>query len=140
MGKWIIYVFFVCLGLEGMGWLRSVGSMKLQVSFAEYCLFYRALLPEWTIVLSILLSKAIPYSRSGTDLTHVSCCTHERVNHPFERVTSHLRPWKQWKRANGKTIQSVRCTKNSRRGSNNATRTMTWISILVSHAHTRTYT
>ena len=27
-----------------MGWLRSVGSIKLQVSFAEYCLFYRALL------------------------------------------------------------------------------------------------
>ena len=26
-----------------MGWLRSVGSIKLQVSFAEYCLFYRAL-------------------------------------------------------------------------------------------------
>jgi len=27
-----------------MGWLRSVGSIKLEVSFAEYCLFYRALL------------------------------------------------------------------------------------------------
>ena len=27
-----------------MWWLRSVGSIKLQVSFAEYCLFYRALL------------------------------------------------------------------------------------------------
>jgi len=44
--KWIIYVFVVCLGLEGMGRLRSVGSIKLQVSFAEYCLFYRALLPK----------------------------------------------------------------------------------------------
>jgi len=27
-----------------MGWLRIVGSMKLYVSFAEWCLFYRALL------------------------------------------------------------------------------------------------
>jgi len=27
-----------------IGWLRLVGSVKLQVSFAEYCLFYRALL------------------------------------------------------------------------------------------------
>ena len=27
-----------------MGWLRLVGSIKLQVFFAEYCLFYRALL------------------------------------------------------------------------------------------------
>jgi len=29
-----------------MGWLRLVGSIKLQVSFAEYSLFYRALLQE----------------------------------------------------------------------------------------------
>jgi len=30
--------------LGDMGWLRLVGSTKLQVSFAEYRLFYRALL------------------------------------------------------------------------------------------------
>jgi len=29
-----------------MGWLRLVGSLKLQVSFAEYSLFYRALLQK----------------------------------------------------------------------------------------------
>jgi len=28
------------------GWLRSVGSMKLLVCFAEYCLFYRALMQK----------------------------------------------------------------------------------------------
>jgi len=33
-----------------MGWLQSVGSIKLQVSFAEYCLFYRALLQKRPIV------------------------------------------------------------------------------------------
>jgi len=29
-----------------MGWLRLVGSFKLQVPFAEYSLFYRALLQK----------------------------------------------------------------------------------------------
>ena len=43
-----------------MGWLRSVGSIKLQVSFAEYRLFYRALLQKIPIILSILLTKATP--------------------------------------------------------------------------------
>jgi len=32
------------------GWLRLVGSMKLQVSFAEYSLFYRALLQKRRII------------------------------------------------------------------------------------------
>ena len=44
-----------------MGWLRSVGSIKWQVSFAEYRLFYRALLQKRPIILSILLTKATPY-------------------------------------------------------------------------------
>ena len=44
-----------------MGWLRSVGSIKLQVSFAEYYLFYRALFQKRPIILSILLTKATPY-------------------------------------------------------------------------------
>ena len=46
-----------------MGWLRLVGSIKLQVSFAEYSLFYRALLQKRRIMLSILLSEATPYLR-----------------------------------------------------------------------------
>ena len=45
-----------------MGWLRSVGSVKLQVSFTEYCLFYRALLQKRPIILLILLTEATPYS------------------------------------------------------------------------------
>ena len=43
-----------------MGWLRSVGSIKWQVSFEEYRLFYRALLQKRPIILSILLTKATP--------------------------------------------------------------------------------
>jgi len=42
-------------------WLRSVGSIKLQVSFAEYRLFYRGILQKRLIILSILLTKATPY-------------------------------------------------------------------------------
>jgi len=43
-----------------MGWLRLVGSIKLSVSFAEYCFFYRALLQKRPIILSILLTEATP--------------------------------------------------------------------------------
>jgi len=37
-----------------MGWLRLVGSLKLQVSFAEYRLLYRALLQKRLIILRSL--------------------------------------------------------------------------------------
>ena len=40
-----------------MEWLRSVGSIKSSVSFAEYRLLYRALLQKRPIILSILLPK-----------------------------------------------------------------------------------
>jgi len=43
-------------------WLRFVGSLKLQVSFAEYCLFYRALLQKRPIILRSLLIVATLYS------------------------------------------------------------------------------
>ena len=58
-----------------MGWLRSVGSMKiiglvcswkLQVPFAEYRLFYRALLQKRPVILWILLTGATPYMYVGT--------------------------------------------------------------------------
>jgi len=44
-----------------MGWLRLVGSLELQVSFAEYRLFYRALLQKRPIILRSLLIVASPY-------------------------------------------------------------------------------
>jgi len=44
-----------------MGWLQLVGSLKLWVSFAEYCLFYRALLQKRPIILRSLLIVATPY-------------------------------------------------------------------------------
>ena len=45
-----------------MGWLRSVGSIKLRVSFAEYYLFYRALLQKRPMILSILNNQSHPIS------------------------------------------------------------------------------
>jgi len=44
-----------------MGWLRLVGSLKLQISFAEYGLFYRALLQKRPVILRSLLVDATPY-------------------------------------------------------------------------------
>jgi len=47
-----------------MGWLQSVGSIKFQVSFSEYSLFYRALLKKGPEILSILLTNATPLAES----------------------------------------------------------------------------
>jgi len=44
-----------------MGWLQVVGSWKLQVSFAEYCLFYRSFLQKRHIIWRSLLIEATPY-------------------------------------------------------------------------------
>jgi len=43
-----------------MRWLRLVGSIKVQVSLAEYDLFYRALLQKRPIILPTLLAEANP--------------------------------------------------------------------------------
>jgi len=48
-----------------MGWLRLVGSLKLQVSFAECSLFYRALLLKRLVILRGLLIVATPYLRDS---------------------------------------------------------------------------
>ena len=69
----------------GMGWLRSVGSIKWQVSFEEYRLFHGALLQKRPIILSILLTKATPYQvmshvwRSHVTHMNESCRTYEWV-------------------------------------------------------------
>jgi len=48
------------LDCDSMGWLRLVGSLKLQVSSAEYRLFYRALLQKRPIIIWSLLVVATP--------------------------------------------------------------------------------
>jgi len=44
-----------------MGWLQLVGSIKLQVSFAEYSLFYRSLLQKRPVILRSLTIIATSY-------------------------------------------------------------------------------
>jgi len=44
-----------------MGWLRWVGSLKIWVFFAEYGLFYRALLQKRPTIWRSLLIVATPY-------------------------------------------------------------------------------
>ena len=51
-----------------MGWLHVVGSLKLYVSFAEYCLFYRSLLQKRPIILRSLLIVATPYGYMYVEL------------------------------------------------------------------------
>jgi len=46
-----------------MGWLRWVGSLKSWVSFAEYSLFYRALLQQRPIIVRSSLIVATPYRK-----------------------------------------------------------------------------
>ena len=51
--------------VRGMGWLRLVGSFKLQVSFAEYCLFHRALWQKRPVSLRSLVIAGTPHMRSA---------------------------------------------------------------------------
>jgi len=44
-----------------MGWLRLVGSLEWHISFAEYSLFYRALLQKRPIIWRRTLVVATPY-------------------------------------------------------------------------------
>jgi len=59
-------VTYFCLGIwysfYHIRWLRLVGSLKLQVSFAEYRLFYTALLQKRPIISRSLLVEATPYA------------------------------------------------------------------------------
>jgi len=68
--------------MRHMGWLLLVGSIKLQVSFAEYSLFDRALAQKRPIILSILLTEAIPYlSRMHIWKCRVTQMNKSRLNH-----------------------------------------------------------
>ena len=59
--EWVCHTHeSVMTRLTGMVWLRLVASLKLYVSFAEYSLFYRALLQKRPIILRSLLILATP--------------------------------------------------------------------------------
>jgi len=58
-------------------WLRLEGSSKLQVSFAEYSLFYRALLQKRPIILRSLLTKATQYDMTSLSRTLMTWHSYE---------------------------------------------------------------
>ena len=51
-----------------MGWLRLVGSTKLQVSFAEHSPFNRSHLQNRPMILSILQTEATRYASLDIDI------------------------------------------------------------------------
>ena len=53
-------------------WLRLVGSIKLYVAFAEYSLFYGALLQKRPTILSILITEAASYALCYDAMSHNS--------------------------------------------------------------------
>jgi len=70
----VSYVFIVCVqdmySLNVcMGWLSLVGSLKIQVSFAGYSLFYRALLQKRPMFLESLQIVATSYNMNDVYIT-----------------------------------------------------------------------
>ena len=53
--------------LFAMGWLRLVGSLKLQVSFAEYILCYRAFSQKRPAILRSLLIVAMRFNQVSVE-------------------------------------------------------------------------
>ena len=60
--------------------LRLVGSLKLQVSFAEYSLFYWALFQKRLIILRSILIVATPYTPACHQKVHLHACIHASIH------------------------------------------------------------
>ena len=80
-----------------VGWLRLVGSLKSQVSFAGYSLFYRALLQKRPVILyahirmRIRLHLHIRYAHTCVVVHHINWLTHTRSS--LDRPTQWLLVW-----------------------------------------------
>jgi len=61
--------------------LYYLGSIKWQVSFEEYRLFYRALLQKRPIILPILLTKATPYALLSIIIYYLSSDVSDLLSH-----------------------------------------------------------
>jgi len=58
----------------GMGLLRLVGSLTFYVSFAEYSLFYRALLQKKPMILRSLVIVPTPYWMAVHEVLDGNAC------------------------------------------------------------------
>ena len=96
-----------------MEWLRLVGSLKLYVSFAEYRLFYRALLQKRPIILRSLLIVATPYHVYAWVVSRLwtSNVTHQWGGHTHERVMTEANHWARGTTPHCNTLQhtATRC-------------------------------
>ena len=77
--------------LLGMGWLRVVGSLKFYVSFAEYGLFYRALLQKRPLICRSLLIVATPYTPVTNKPVHNAATRCNTLQHT-EKSTCSVHP------------------------------------------------
>jgi len=71
-----LHVIFDVTVFVIMWWLRSLGSLKSHVPFAEYSLFYRALLQKRHTILRSLLLVATPYEQNSAPPIHQNIHTH----------------------------------------------------------------
>ena len=56
-----------------MGWLRLVGAFKLQVSFAEYLLFYRALLQKRPVQIANVVERDSDHDGVSSYPPYICC-------------------------------------------------------------------
>jgi len=101
----LLVIDFLCLYMRCVGWLRLVGSLKSQVSFAEYRLFYRALLPKRPMIWRSLLVEATPthifytWDVSQSHMRHDSCVTlanSRTTSHMWKSNVTHMNKRKKW--------------------------------------------
>jgi len=82
------HTYELCMPSEwSMGWLRLVGSLKWYFSFAEYSLFYRALLQKRPIILRSLRIVATPYL---LQMVYRPQFVVHPPKHTYEWVTAHI--------------------------------------------------
>jgi len=72
MGFQCKHIEFQCIVCVCVGWLRLIGTLKSSDSFAEYSLFYRALLQKRPIILRSLLIVTTPYHLLSLSSYHSS--------------------------------------------------------------------
>ena len=126
------YRFLISLRIHGktthMRWLWLVGSLKIWVSFAEYSLFYRALLHKRQVFLGILLIVPAHTYHCRITLSHYNCpiaikitlnisgghfwcvCIYSRCYGGIStwRVMAHVnKPWHMWM-SRGKSTNLMR--------------------------------
>ena len=85
-----VHVFECVCVCECVGWPRLVGSLKLQVSFAEHSLFYKALLQKKPVGFRSLLIIATPYVFCASNEFEWMICA---SNAALALFTTHCATW-----------------------------------------------